>query len=83
MVGLPITIWGWLGIGLLTLAVVLGSISILGGRGSYVGPIAGAILLTLVISLLTSLSVGARTREALEGLLILALVAVYGRERPT
>ncbi len=62
-------------------AVVLGGTSILGGRGSYIGTIAGSVLLTLVVVILTSVNLGAGAREVVEGLLILALLAAYGRER--
>ena len=61
-------------------AVVLGGTPILGGRGSYVGTIAGAILLITMTALITVVNASAAWRSILFGCLILALLPLSGRE---
>jgi ribose transport system permease protein len=58
-------------------AVVLGGTSILGGTGSYWGTIAGALLLTLITSVLTLFRVSGGGQNAVEGAIILILMAAY------
>ncbi len=58
-------------------AVVMGGTSILGGSGSYVGTIAGALLLTLITSVLTLFSVSGGAQVAIEGAIILLLMIAY------
>jgi ribose transport system permease protein len=62
-------------------AVVLGGTSILGGRGTYLGTIAGAILLVTITALITVVNASAGLRSVLFGSLILGLLLVSGRER--
>jgi ribose transport system permease protein len=61
-------------------AVILGGTSILGGKGGYLGTVAGALLLTLISSVLILLKVSFGGQMAIQGALILALVMLYGRE---
>jgi ribose transport system permease protein len=60
-------------------AVVIGGTSIFGGYGGYVGTILGALILTVLASLLTILNASEATREILYGLIVLALAAIYAR----
>ncbi len=62
-------------------AVVIGGSSILGGSGSYVGTIGGAIIMVLVQSLLPILSIPEAGRRIISGLIILLLLLIYGRGR--
>ena len=62
-------------------AVVLGGTSILGGRGTYLGTIAGVILMTLLQSILSVLQIPEYSRQIIYGVLIIAMLLVYGRER--
>ena len=62
-------------------AVVVGGTSILGGSGGYVGTIAGAILITLVQSLLTIENRPRADQQILFGIIILGMLLIYGRER--
>lgn len=62
-------------------AVVVGGASILGGSGSYVGTIAGCIIMVLIQSILPILSVPEAGRRIISGCLILFLLLLYGRER--
>ncbi len=76
---------GYVGIGdpyLLTsiAAVVLGGTSILGGRGSYAGTMAGAVLLVTITALITVVNASPGWRSILFGSLVLGLLLVSGRE---
>ncbi|MFO1039409.1 MAG: ABC transporter permease [Geminicoccaceae bacterium] len=62
-------------------AVVLGGTSILGGRGTYAGTIAGSILLVTITALITVVNASPGWRSILFGALILGLLMVSGRER--
>jgi ribose transport system permease protein len=60
-------------------AVVIGGTSIFGGLGGYSGTILGALILTLLDSLLTILDASQATRQILYGLIVLTLAAIYAR----
>jgi ribose transport system permease protein len=62
-------------------AVVLGGASILGGRGSYIGTIAGVILITLLQSILSVIQMQEAGRQVIYGVVIIAMLLLYGRER--
>ncbi|MEJ0097319.1 MAG: ABC transporter permease [Bauldia sp.] len=62
-------------------AVVLGGTSILGGRGSYLGTIAGVILITLLQSILSVMQMPEFGRQIVYGVVIVAMLLLYGRER--
>jgi ribose transport system permease protein len=61
-------------------AVVIGGVSILGGRGYYLGVAAGAISLTVLVSVLLALNMPDYFRSILYGVVILVLLLLYGRE---
>jgi len=60
-------------------AVVLGGTSILGGRGSYLGTVAGVILITLLQSILSVMQMPEAGRQIIYGLVIIAMLLLYGR----
>lgn len=60
-------------------AVVLGGTSILGGRGSYLGTVAGAILITLLQSILSVMQMPEAGRQIIYGLVIVLMLLLYGR----
>jgi ribose transport system permease protein len=60
-------------------AVVIGGTSIFGGAGGYAGTILGALILTLLDSLLTILNASQAVRQILYGLIVLTLAAIYAR----
>jgi ribose transport system permease protein len=60
-------------------AAVIGGTSIFGGRGSYSGTIVGALILTVLNTLLTLLQMPEGARRIFFGLVILALTAAYVR----
>ncbi len=61
-------------------AVVLGGTSILGGRGSYAGTVAGVLLITLIASMLSVLQVPEAVKQICYGLVIIVMVGVYSRQ---
>lgn len=62
-------------------AVVIGGVSILGGRGNYLGAAAGAVSLTALVSVLLALNMPDYGRSIIYGIVILALLLLYGREQ--
>jgi ribose transport system permease protein len=74
-------------------AVVLGGTNILGGRGTYIGTVAGVILITLLQSILSvlqpqlffaefGLKLPAEVfRQVVFGVVIIGMLLLYGRER--
>ena len=60
-------------------AAVIGGTSIFGGRGGYGGTIIGALILTVLGTLLTLLQMPEGARRILFGLIILAVTALYAR----
>ena len=62
-------------------AVVLGGTSILGGRGSYLGTVAGVILITLLQSILSVMQIPEFGRHVIYGGVIIAMLLIYGRGR--
>jgi ribose transport system permease protein len=60
-------------------AAVIGGTSIMGGRGGYGGTIVGALILTVVSSLLSSLGYPEAVRQILFGAIIVAVAAAYTR----
>lgn len=61
-------------------AVVIGGTALVGGRGSYVGTVAGALVLTEINTLLIGLGLQPSVVQAVLGAVIVALVSFYGRE---
>jgi ribose transport system permease protein len=62
-------------------AAVIGGTLMSGGSGTYFGTMAGALVLTLITSLLTTLQLPEAAREVVYGLILLALLSVYGRQK--
>jgi ribose transport system permease protein len=60
-------------------AVVLGGTHILGGRGSYLGTIAGVILISLLQSILSVMQMPEAGRQVIYGVVIIVMLLVYGR----
>lgn len=60
-------------------AAVIGGTSIMGGRGGYSGTIIGALILTVLTSLLIALQMPEAVRQMLFGAIIVAVAAVYTR----
>jgi ribose transport system permease protein len=62
-------------------AVVIGGTYILGGRGHYLGTVAGAIVLTALVSVLLAQSAPDYARDIVYGVVILVILLLYGRQR--
>src|SRR6185503_6514908 len=60
-------------------AAVIGGTSILGGRGGYAGTIVGALILTVLTSLLSALGFPEAVRQVLFGAIIVVVAAAYTR----
>jgi ribose transport system permease protein len=60
-------------------AAVVGGTSIFGGRGGYGGTILGALILTVLATMLTLLQIPEGARRILFGLIILTVTALYIR----
>ena len=60
-------------------AVVLGGTNILGGRGNYLGTIAGVVLITLLQSILAVMQMPEAGRQIIYGIVILVMLLAYGR----
>lgn len=74
-------------------AIILGGTNVLGGRGKYIGTVAGVILITILQSMLSvvqpqryfahlGLDLPADTfRQVVFGLVIVAMLLLYGRNQ--
>lgn len=63
-------------------SVVIGGTSLIGARGGYGRTVLGAIILTEITTVLVANNFSAAIQQALLGLVILLVVATYGREQP-
>ena len=63
--------------------MVLGGTNILGGRGSYLGTVAGVLLITILQSILSVMQMEEAGRQLIYGSVIIAMLLVYGRQRRT
>jgi ribose transport system permease protein len=64
-------------------AVVVGGTSILGGRGSYGGTIAGVLVITLISSMLSLMHVPEAIKQICYGILIVGMVCLYSVRQTT
>lgn len=62
-------------------AVAVGGTLLSGGKGSYLGTMAGAIVLTLLTSLLTTLQLPEAAKQVVLGTTLLIMISIFGRER--
>jgi ribose transport system permease protein len=58
-------------------AAVIGGISFSGGIGNMVGPIGGALIMTVIMSMLTAINIPQAGRFVLQGIVILFFVTIY------
>ena len=62
-------------------AVVLGGTSVLGGRGTVLGTIAGVLLITLLGGMLTVTQLPEGGRLIIYSIAIIGMLLIYGRDR--
>jgi ribose transport system permease protein len=60
--------------------VVLGGANVLGGRGTVIGTAIGALLITVLVSMLSVTQVPDAARQIIYGIIILVMMLIYGRE---
>jgi ribose transport system permease protein len=60
-------------------AVVLGGTNILGGRGSYLGTVAGVLMISLLTSMLSVMQMPEASRRIIYGVVIIAMLLVNSR----
>lgn len=64
------------------IAVVFGGTPLSGGKGGYTGTMAGAFLLVILQSILTTVNIDESGRQMVFGATLLVLMLFYGRGRP-
>ncbi|HZK04984.1 MAG TPA: ABC transporter permease, partial [Actinomycetaceae bacterium] len=62
-------------------AVIIGGTLLSGGVGGYLGSAIGAIVLTVLTNLLTTLRIEEASRIVINGVVLIVLLAIYGRGR--
>lgn len=62
-------------------AVVIGGTLVAGGVGGYIGSAIGAVLLTVLSSFLTTINMPESGRIIINGVVLILLLALYGRQR--
>lgn len=63
------------------IAVVFGGTSLAGGKGGYTGTMAGAMMLTVLTGILTTVNIDESGRQMIFGATLLVLMLFYGRGR--
>ena len=63
------------------IAVAIGGTQMSGGKGSYFGTIAGAIVIQLITSLLTTMQLPQALQQIIFGSMLLGILVVYGRDK--
>ena len=82
---------GYIGTGSLTVgigydlnsiaAVIMGGTTFSGGRGGVIGTIGGALVITILLSLLTMLGIPHSEKLMVQGLIIIGMVSLYTKKR--
>lgn len=61
--------------------VVLGGTSIMGGKGGYVGTIAGTLVLELLLAILTVVQINQSGKDIIYGIIIIGMLLLYSRKK--
>jgi ribose transport system permease protein len=64
-------------------AVVIGGVSLFGGRGSVIGVLGGALVLGFLNEIFNTLQVNAFYQELIQGLIVIAALGIYRQKRGT
>lgn len=62
-------------------AVVIGGTTLAGGEGSYWGTMSGALVLTVLDSILTTVQLPQPVRQIVLGVILVAVITAYGRQK--
>jgi len=63
-------------------AVVIGGTLLTGGKGSYIGALAGALLITVLTNCLAVFSMSQATTDMVMGIVLIIILAMYNRTPP-
>jgi len=63
------------------ISVAIGGTQMSGGKGTYFGTIAGAIVIQLITSLLTTMQLPQALQQIIFGSLLLGILVIYGRDK--
>jgi ribose transport system permease protein len=64
------------------IAVVIGGTLLTGGKGSYIGTLAGALLITVLTNCLAVFSMSQATTDMVMGIVLIIILAIYNRTAP-
>ena len=64
------------------IAVVIGGTLLTGGKGSYIGTLAGALLITVLTNCLAVFSMSQATTDMVMGIVLIIILAMYNRTAP-
>jgi len=64
------------------IAVVIGGTLLTGGKGSYIGTLAGALLITVLTNCLAVFSMSQATTDMVMGIVLIIILAMYNRTPP-
>ena len=64
------------------IAVVVGGTLLVGGKGSYIGTLSGALLITVLTNGLSVLNVSSATTDMIMGVVLIILLTAYNRSAP-
>jgi ribose transport system permease protein len=64
------------------IAVVIGGTMLTGGKGSYVGTLAGTLLITVLTNCLSVLNMSQATTDMIMGIVLITILAMYNRTAP-
>jgi ribose transport system permease protein len=60
-------------------AVVIGGTNIAGGKGTYLGAVLSAVMLTVLTGVLTVVQIPQGARNCIQGLILMFILLVYAR----
>ena len=64
-------------------AVAIGGVSLLGGSGSYVGTVAGVLVLVILDGLLSALGIAQSIQKIIYGIVLFLAVLLASRQKST
>lgn len=62
-------------------AVIIGGTAVTGGRGGYLGTLAGVMLMVMLVDFLTIVNIPEAGRQIIQGGIIIVLLLLYNRDR--
>jgi ribose transport system permease protein len=64
------------------IAVIIGGTLLTGGKGSYIGTLAGALLITVLTNCLAVFNISQSTSDMVMGLVLITILIMYNRTAP-